>query len=184
MTARRLFLSAFAAALVAGLGCSNGDDSTPAGPALVCTDGGDAAANGVNTNCGAALDAVTEQVAIVMGGPASGSTTIVGLSLDVTYDPTKLTFMPAASYTSTLFPPPALIAVSSVTAGRVIVGIQQPGDQPAVTVTPGQHVVLNLSFRVAPGATFPATPLGVENTQATTASAPISFASGTAIAYQ
>ena len=35
--------------------------------------------------------------------------------------------MPAASYTSPLFPD-ALIAVSSVEAGRVIVSIQQPGD--------------------------------------------------------
>ena len=102
MTARRLFLFAFAAALLAGLGCSN--DPATTGPALVCTDGGDAAPNGVNTNCGMALDAVTERVDIVMGGPNAGSTTLRGLNFDVVYDPAKLTFMPAASYTSTLFP--------------------------------------------------------------------------------
>ena len=183
MTVRRFFLFAFAAALAAGLGCSNDDDSTPSGPALVCTDGGDAAANEVNTNCGAALDAVTERVDIVMGGPATGTTTIMGLSFDVTYDPTRLSFAPAASYTSPLFPPPALIAVSSPAEGRVIVGIQQTGDLPPISVTPGQHVVLSLTFEVA-GPTFPSTPLGMENTQATNASAPISFDSGTAIAYQ
>ena len=104
MTARRLFLFAFAAALLAGLGCSNDDDCASTAPALVCTDGGNAAANGVNTNCGGALDSVTEQVDIVLGGPAAGSTTLRGLNFDVTYDPAKLTFMPAASYTSTLFP--------------------------------------------------------------------------------
>lgn len=183
MTARRLFLYAFAAALLAGLGCSNDSGSGTPGPALVCADGGNAASNGVNTNCGGALDSVTEQVDVIIGGPGAGSTTLRGLNFDVTYDPAKLVFLPAATYTSPLFPT-ALIAVSSSTAGRVIASIQQTGGSPAVSVGPGQHVVLSLSFQRASGATFGPTPLSLENTEATTASATITFASGTSIAYQ
>lgn len=185
MTFRRLFLFAFAAALLAGLGCSNDSGGGSTAPALVCTDGGNAAANSVNTNCGGALDSVTEQVDIILGGPAAGSTTLRGLNFDVTYDPAKLTFMPAASYTSPLFPSPAaLIAVSSPTAGRVIASVQQTGGSPAVAVAPGQHVVLSLTFQSVSGATYAPTPIALENTDATAPSTAIAFASGTAIAYQ
>lgn len=184
MTFRRLFLFAFAAALLAGLGCSN-DSGGSAAPALVCTDGGNAAANSVNTNCGGALDSVTEQVDIIVGGPAAGSTTLRGLNFDVTYDPAKLTFMPAASYTSPLFPAPdALIAVSSPVAGRVIASVQQTGGVAPVSVTPGQYVVLSLTFQSVSGVTYAPTPISLENYDATSPSTAISFASGTAIAYQ
>ena len=184
MTARRLFVFAFAAALLAGFGCSN-DSPTGSGssPALACTDGGNAAANGVNTNCAGAVDTETEQVDVVMGGPAAGFTTLRGLNFDVVYDEDKLVFLPSATYTSPLFPA-ALIAVTSTVAGRVVVGIQQPGGSGAVNVPTGQHVVLSLVFQRAPVATFPPTPLTLQNTEATSASTGISFASGTAIAYQ
>lgn len=183
MTFRRLFLFAFAAALLAGLGCSNDSGGGSTAPALVCTDGGNAAVNSVNTNCGGALDSVTEQVDVILGGPAAGTTSLRGLNFDVTYDPTKLTFMPAASYTSPLIPG-ALIAVSSPTAGRVIASVQQLGGSPAISVGPGQYVALSLSFQSVSGATYAPTPIGLENTDATAPSTPIGFASGTAIAYQ
>jgi hypothetical protein len=186
MTARRLFVFAFAAALLAGFGCSNDDSGGGStGPALSCTDGGNAAANGVNTNCAGAVDSETELVDIVIGGPAAGTTSLRGVNLDLTFDDTKLAFVPSTpSFTSPLFPT-ALIAVSSpVASGRVIVSIQQPGSDPAVTVGPGQHVVMSLMFKRAPAATFTPTPIGIENTDATGASAPISFASATMIAYQ
>ena len=185
MTARRLFVFAFAAALLAGFGCSNDSGSGSTGPALSCTDGGNAAANGVNTNCAGAVDSETELVDIVIGGPAAGTTSLRGVNLDLTFDDTKLAFVPSTpSFTSPLFPT-ALIAVSSpVASGRVIVSIQQPGTDPAVTVGPGQHVVMSLMFKRAPAATFTPTPIGIENTDATGASASISFASATMIAYQ
>ena len=109
MTARRLFVFAFAAALLAGFGCSNDEAPGGTGPALSCTDGGNAAANGVNTSCGGAVDSETEQVNVVMGGPAAGVTTLRGLNFDVVYDEDKLVFVPSATYTSPLFPT-ALIA--------------------------------------------------------------------------
>ena len=183
MMARRLFLIAFAAALLTAFGCSNDSGSGPPASALSCTDAGDAAANGVNMNCGGALDSVTEQVDVVMGGPAAGTTTLRGLNFDVTFDATKLAFVPAGSYTSALFPN-ALIAVSLAQAGRVVVSIQQTGGNPDYVVGPGQHVVLSLAFQRVSSATFAPTPLPLENSEATSPSASISFASGIAIAYQ
>jgi len=184
MTARRLFVFAFAAALLAGFGCSNDEAPGGTGPALSCTDGGNAAANGVNTSCGGAVDSETEQVDIVIGGPGAGTTTLRGLNLDLTFDDTKLAFVPSATYTSPLFPN-ALIAVSSPPAsGRVIVSVQQPGTDPAIAVGPGQHVVMSLTFKRAAGATFAPSPILIENTDATGASAPVTFDSDTMIAYQ
>ena len=186
MTARRLFVFVFAAALLAGFGCSNDDSGGgTTGPALSCVDGGNAAANGVNTNCAGAVDSETELVDIVLGGPGAGTTSLRGVNLDLTFDDAKLTFVPTTpAFTSPLFPN-ALIAVSSqVAPGRVIVSIQQTGGDPAITVGPGQHVVMSLMFKRAAGATFTPTPIGIENTDATGATAPISFASGTMIAYQ
>ena len=184
MMARRFFLLAFAAALLTAFGCSNdsGSGGGTTAPALSCTDAGNAAANGVNMNCGGALDSVTEQVDVVMGGPAAGATTLRGLNFDVTFDEAKLVFVPAGSYTSALFPD-ALIAVSLAQAGRVVVSIQQTGGNPDVSVGPGQHVVLSLAFQRVTNATFAPTPLPLENTEATSASATISFGSGIAIAY-
>ena len=181
MTARRLFLFAFAGALFVGVGCSN--DPAPTGPGLFCSDGGSAPSNVVNTSCGALLDTQTEFVDIVMGGPGAGTTTLRGINVDVTHDPTKLTFLPSATYTSPTFPS-ALIAVSSTGAGRVIVSVQQPGNLPAVAVGPGQNVLLSLSFRRVASATFPPSPISFENTEATSPSVPITFTSATAIAYQ
>ena len=183
MTARRLFLFVFLAALLAGLGCSNDSGGGSTGPAFVCADGGNAAGNSVNTNCGGAIDSVTERVDVVLGGPAAGTTTLRGLNFDVTYDPTKLVFVPDASYTSPLFPS-ALIAVSSPAAGRGIVGVQRQGADPPISVGPGQYVVLGLTFQRAPGATFAPTPVLFENSDATGESTAITFASGTSIAYQ
>jgi hypothetical protein len=184
MMARRLFVLGFAAALLTAFGCSNSDNggSTTA-PALSCTDSGTVGANAVNTNCAGALDTVTEQVDVVIGGAAGGATTLRGLNFDVTFDPAKLTFVPAASYTSALFPN-ALIAVSLAQAGRVVASVQQTGGNPAVTVPSGSNVVLSLTFQRTPGATFGPTPLTFQNTEATSPSTAIAFASGVALSYQ
>lgn len=183
MTARRWFLIAFAAALLTGAGCSNdGPSSTGAtGPALSCADSGNAGANGVTTNCAGGSGDV--QVDVVMGGPAAGSTTLRGLNFDVVYDPTNLAFVPAGNYASPLFPA-ALIAVTESPAGRVIVSIQQPGGSPAVSVGTGQHGVLSLTFTRQGTATFPPAAVTFQNSEATSASAAITFSSGLSIAYQ
>ena len=185
MTARKLFLLGFAAALVAALGCSNTDDGGTPSPALACSDGGAAGVNAVNLSCGGATDSTTEQVNVVMGGPAAGSTALRGLNFDVTYDATKIDFVPAASNTSALFPN-ALVAVTLFNGlpGRVVVSIQQVGGDPDVSVAPGQHVVLSLSFRRAAGTTFGPRPLALENAEATGASTAIGFSSVLALSYQ
>ena len=185
MTARRLFVIAFATALLAGFGCSNGDSGSPTGPTLACVDGGAAPADGVGMACAGATAGTTEQVNVVLGGTTTGSTTLRGVNFDVTYDPTKLTFAPAASYASTLFPN-ALIGVTLYNGqeGRVVVSIQQPGALPAVVVPAGQNVMLSLAFARVTGATFSSTSIAFENTEATTASATITFASVLALSYQ
>jgi hypothetical protein len=182
MTARRLFLLAFAAALLTGFGCSNDSGSGSSSPALLCSDAGNAAANGVTTRCGAAIDSQTERVDVVMGGPAAGATTLRGLNLDVTFDPARLQFT-TASATSPLFPA-GLVAANLSGPGRVVVSVQQTGGNPDVSVAPGQHVVLSLTFQRASGASFGATPLPLENTEATAASATITFTSGVSLAFQ
>ena len=184
MMARRLFWVGFSAALLTAFGCSNDDSGGgTTGPAFVCTDGGAAAQNAVNTNCAGAVDPTTEVVDVVIGGTAAGTTTLRGVNFDVTYDPTKLDFVAAGTYTSPLFPS-ALVAVSLSSAGRVVVSVQQTGGDPAVTVPSGQSVVLSLTFQRAAGATFGPTPLGIENSEATSPSTPITFASGVALSYQ
>jgi hypothetical protein len=184
MRVRRLFVLGFAAALLTALGCSNSDNGgTTTNPALGCTDGGAVGADAVNTNCGGATDSVTEQVDVVMGGTAAGSTTLRGLNFDVTYDPAKLTFVPAANYASPLFPS-ALVAVSLSQAGRVVASIQQTGGDLAVTVPAGSNVVLSLAFQRVSGATFGPTPLTFQNAEATSPSTAITFASGVALSYQ
>jgi len=186
MMARRLFLFGFAAALLTAFGCSSGDDGGTTPAALACSDGGAAAANAVNMSCGGATGGTTEQVDVVLGGPAAGSTTLRGFNFDVTYDPAKLEFVQAASYTSPLLSPNALVAVSLFNGqpGRVVVSIQEFGGFADVAVGAGQHNVLSLSFRRVTGATFGPTPLTLENAEATTASTAISFASGLALSYQ
>jgi hypothetical protein len=185
MKARRLFVIGFAAALLTALGCSNDDGgggTTPA--ALGCADGGAPAADGVTLMCGGATDSTTEQVDVVMGGTTPG-TTLRGLNFDVRYDPLLLEFMPAATYTSPLFPN-ALIAVTLFNGlpGQVVVSIQQPGTDPGVVVPTGPQSVLSLSFRSVAGAVYGPTQLLFVNTDATSASAPISFSSSLVLSYQ
>jgi len=179
MMVRRLFLLGFAVALPMAFGCSSGSDK------LGCGDEGAAAANAVAMSCGGATDSTTEQVDIVLGGPASGSTTVRGLNFDVTYDPAKVEYVPAASDASALFPS-ALVAVTLFNGqpGRVVVSIQEFGGLPPVQVGAGQHVVLSLSFRRAAGTTFGPTPLAFENAEATSASPAVNFAAGLALSYQ
>lgn len=184
MMVRCLFLFGFTVALLTAFGCSSGGGTTTP-PALACADGGQAGTDSVVMNCAAATDSTTERVDVTIGGPAAGQTTLRGLNFDVTYDPAKLEFVPAASYTSALFPS-ALIGVtlSNGQQGRVVVSIQQIAGLAAVPVDPGAHDVLSLSFKTVAGATFGATPLMFENTEATTASAVIGFANGLALSFQ
>jgi len=188
MIARRLFLLGFAVALAAAFGCSSGSDNSGGGtptPALLCTDGGAAAANGVTLACGGALNSSTEKINVVMGGPSGGpATTLRGLNFDVIYDPANLDFVPASVYTSPLFPN-ALILVSleNGVPGRVVVSIQQPGSSPNVTVPAGQFGVLALTFARASGMSFTPTPLAFENFEATSASVAIAFTSDLALSY-
>jgi hypothetical protein len=93
--------------------------------------------------------------------------------------------MPAASYTSPLFPG-ALVAVALANGqpGDVVVSIQQTGGSPDVSVAAGQHPVLSLSFQTATGVTVSPTPMVFANPQATSASATITFASALALSYQ
>jgi len=180
MTARRLFLSVFTAALLAAFGCSSGTDSV----VFLCSDGGQAAANAVNLSCAGATGGTTEQVDVVLGGVATASTTLSGLNFDLTYDPLKLEFVPAGSYTSPLFPG-ALIAVTLFDGqpGRVVVSIQNT-EGALVTVGAGQQPALSLSFRRVSGIQFPPTPVALENAEATGASTTITFANGLSLSYQ
>ena len=185
MISRRLFWLGFAAALLTAFGCGGGGGGGTPSQALGCSDGGAAAADAVTMSCAGPQNGTTELVNVVMGGTAAGTTALRGLNFDVTYDTSKLVFVPAGSYTSPLFPD-ALIAVTLFNGqqGRVLVSVQRKGADPPVTVTPGQHVVLSLSFRIAAGASFSAAPLTFENTEATNASAAIAFGSSLALSYQ
>jgi hypothetical protein len=135
-------------------------------------------------SCGGPIDGTTEKVNVVIGGPASGTTTLRGLNFDVTYDPAKLEFVPATSYASPLFPRALVLAVlANGQQGRVVAAIQQPGDLAAVSVTTGEHDVISLSFRRVAAATFGPTPLTFDRAQATAALPAISFVSGLALEY-
>jgi N-acetylneuraminic acid mutarotase len=157
----------------------------PAAPTLACSDGGPAGTNTITMNCGGAIDATTEQVDVVIGGPASGATTLRGLNFDVTYDPAKLEFVQAAGI-SPLFDPTALVlaVLANGQQGRLVVAIQQFPGVPDVVVAPGQHLVLSLTFRAVPGAVLNPTPLAFERTDATSASTALNFASSLALSYQ
>jgi len=174
MIARRLFLFGFVTALLTAFGCSSGGDGGgTTTPALLC---------------GGSADGTIERIDVVIGGPASGSTTLRGLNFDVTYDPTKLEFVSAASDTSDLFPSTALLVASLFDdqPGQVVVSIQQAGSDPDVVVPTGQHVAVSLSFRRVAGVTFTPTPLEFDNAEATAASPTIGFpgVSGLAVSYQ
>lgn len=188
-TARGLFLATFVMALLSAFGCGGGSSDTggggPPAPALVCSDGGTAGTNTVTMSCGGLTDASTERIVVVIGGPASGTTTLRGLNFDITYDPATLEFVPAATPTSPLFPDALVLTVlANGQQGRVVAAIQQPGTLPDVSVTPGEHEVISLSFRRVGTDTFPATPLTYERAQATAASPAIAFANGLTLAYQ
>jgi len=189
MMARRLFLLGFAAALLTALGCSSSGGDGGASPAIACVDGGAAAANAITMTCAGATDSTTELVNVVLGGPASGTTSLRGLNFDVTYDPSKLTFVSATNYTGGPFSTGALVPATALPLDptpHVVVSIQQVGGDPDVVIGAGQQVVmLHLSFARAPAATFGPTPLEFVNAEATVASPAITFASvsGLALSY-
>jgi hypothetical protein len=143
------------------------------------------AANGVTLACGGATASTTEQVDVVMAGPASGPpTTLRGLNFDVTYDPAKLEFVPEAVPASPLFPDALVLAVlANGQQGRIVAAIQQVGTLPPVAVTTGEHLVISLTFRKVGVDTFDPTPLTFERAQATAASPAVTFANGLALAY-
>src|SRR5262245_13548062 len=133
MIARRLFLAVFCTAALVAVGCGGGDDDDggTTTPSIACTDSGTVPASTVSPTCGSEPNAQTQNVDIVMSGPAAGTTSVRGLNFDLTYDPAKLDFDPAATYTSPLFPN-ALIAVDLENGipGRVLVAIQTTGGDP------------------------------------------------------
>ena len=186
-TARGLLVIGFALALSASFGCGgNSGDGKATAPAISCTDAGSAGVNTVTMNCGGATDNATERVDVMIAGPSSGTITLQGFSFDITYDPTKLEFVPAGTYTSPLFDPSALVLAVLANhgeQGRVVVGIQQVGTLEDVAVSSGQHLVLSLSFRRVTGATFDPTPLMFDLAEATHASATVTFADGLALGY-
>jgi hypothetical protein len=188
MTARGLLASGFAAALLFSMGCGGGSDSSdpgPVGPALACTEAGTPSVNTVTMSCGGLIDATTERVDVVIEGPASGSTSLRGLNFDVTYDATKLEFLPVAVPTSPLFPDALVLAVlANNQQGRIVAAIQQPGTLPAVAVSTGEHRVISLSFRRVGVDTFDPTPLTFERAQATAAVPAVTFADGLSLSYQ
>ncbi len=186
-TASRWIEIGFAAALLYAVGCSSsGTSSPPTSVVFACTDSGNAAPDAVTMSCGAATAATTERVDVIIGGPALGSTTMRGMNFDVVYDPAKLEFVPAGSYSSPLFSANALVAVGLAGGqqGRLIVSIQEPGTSSDVAVGTGQHLVLSLTFRTVSAATFSPTPVTFENAEASGASATIAFGSALALSYQ
>jgi hypothetical protein len=135
--------------------------------------------------CGGAIDSTTQRVDVMIGGPTTGTTTLRGFSFTITYDSTKVEFVPSGPYTSPLFDPSALVlaALGNGQQGSVVVGIAQVGTVDDVTVSPGQHPVLSLSFRRVAGATFAPTPLMFDMAEATDASATFTFEDGLALGY-
>ena len=173
-------------ALLLSFGCGGGSESGgPVPPALVCSDGGPAGVNTVTMSCGGLIDATTERVDIVIGGPESGTASLRGLVFDVVYDPAKLELVPAASLASPLFPD-GLIAVELANGqpGEIVAAILQVGTLPDVTVAPGEHQVISFSFRRVGVDTFDPTPMTFVRAQAMVATPAITFASGLALAYQ
>jgi hypothetical protein len=153
-----------------------------------------AAANAVTMTCGGATDSSTEQVNVVMGGPAAGTTSLRGLNFDVTYDSTKLTFVSATNPAGGPFAAAALVdatALPNDATPHVIVSIQQVGADPDVVIGPGQSVMLHLTFTRTPAATFSPTPLAFDlATSEVTAPTPptvpavVTFGSTLALSYQ
>jgi len=187
MTFRGVFVAGFALALFSSFGCGGGSDNGgggPTPPALSCTEGGTGGSNIVTLECGGLINSTTERVDVVIEGPGSGTTTLRGLNFDVTYDPAKLEFV-AASATSPLFPDALILTgLANGQQGRLIVAIQQPGDQGDVGVAAGVHPVFNLSFRRVGTDTFDPTPVSFERANATAAVPTVTFANGLSVGYQ
>jgi hypothetical protein len=133
----------------------------------------------------AAAQKAIEQVYVVIVDPASGTTTLRGLNFDVTYDPSKVEYVPATSDTSPLFSPNALITVglSNGQPGDLVVSIQAFRGLPGVTVDAGQHIDLGRSFRRAAFAAFGQTPITMESGEATEPSTDVGFNSALALSY-
>jgi len=168
MRAYRLFVLVFAVALLTAFGCGGGSDNGGSTtPTIACTDGGAAVADSVTMRCGGATNTTTEQINVVIGGPATGTTSIRGLNFDVTYDPTKVTFVSATNPTGGPFPASALLAATAFPLDltpHVVVSIQEVFGDSDVVIAAGQQVVLlNLSFATATGVTtFSPTPVSYD----------------------
>ena len=188
MRTRRAYLFLFAAALLTAFGCDNGGDVATTSPAFDCVDGGLASANAVTLECGAA-SAETQQVDVVIGGPA----TVSGLSFNVMFDGTKLAYTAYdASGVNALFPGALVTVVESTepnsAAGYkdVVVAIQMTGGT-ALTDTAGQHVVLTLNFQRTSATLFGPTPLEFNDERTLTATpvtAGTTFGSNLTLSYQ
>jgi len=186
MMARGLFLLGFSLALLVASGCSSSGSGGGGGgttsPAIVCINGDAVSPDALTMSCGGETNSTTEQVNVVMGGPASGTTTLRGLNFDVTFDPSKLQFAgltpndPADP--NALFPSSVTPLATSHTAGRVVVTIQRFEGDPDRVVSAGQYKnVFSLSFQRVAGATFGPTPLTFDNAEYTRPSplTPIGF---------
>jgi len=190
MVVRGALIVGFATALLLSFGCGGSDTGSGATPpALACSDAGAAAANTVIMSCAGAIDGTTEKVNVVIGGPASGTTTLRGLNFEVTYDPAKVVFVSATNGEGGIFPPSALVAPKAFPDDpipHVVLAIQLVMGVPDVVVGAGQHVVMTLTFQGAPGATFAGTPLNfdLEKSEATSPSNPVTFASGLVLSYR
>jgi len=158
---------------------------------MTCSSSDTVGANQVAMRCG--VEPVNDQgrVDVVLGGPASGEMTVRGFNFDITYDPTKVEYVPSSGFTSPLFVTDdglqtalVVVALADGQQGRVVVSVQQPGDLPAQSVDAGTHEVVSLWFRRVVGETFGPTGLAFDNAEATGASVSIEFGSDLSLACQ
>lgn len=176
MTANKWIGLGFAAALLTAIGCSSGGGGGTSSPTLGCSSGEVPVNNGVGLICGPATGSSSELVHVVMTGPASGATDLLGLNFDVTYDPAVLEFVPSVGDVSPLFPD-ALVVVNlfNDSPGRLVVSVQQTGGSLASVGIDG-GIAVSLGFKRASGvATFGPTDIKFDNAEATTPSAPITY---------
>jgi hypothetical protein len=171
-------------ALFVLVSCSNDDDPVAA-PQFTCSDSSSGVIDTVFLDCGAAISDTTWRVDVSIGGPSSGTTTLRGVALDLTYDPSSIEWVSEPSYTSPAMPG-ALVAVALLggAQGTLVIGIQLPGSSPPAAIEPGSETLLSLQFRRKGSASFAPVPLQIENGAATGASTAINFSSTLALAYQ